>query len=84
MRNIIPFIISASQLISCFKHLLKTFSEPKPGTCPAAEGGFGTCVQECQHDIDCDGTQKCCSNGCGHTCVDAMPGNIVLFNLRKI
>ena len=54
--------------------LILTSLEPRPGTCPAVEGGFGTCAEECQHDMDCGGQQKCCSNGCGHTCVDALPG----------
>ncbi|XP_078000283.1 uncharacterized protein LOC144452853 isoform X2 [Glandiceps talaboti] len=47
-------------------------SEPvveKPGTCPAVEPGLvGTCVEECNSDHDCDGEDKCCSNGCGHVC----------------
>ena len=60
---------------------LFTNSEPRPGTCPAVEGSFGTCVEECQHDIDCTGEgQKCCSNGCGHVCVDAVPG-MYLYHL---
>ena len=55
------------------------FSEPKPGTCPAVDGGFGTCAEECQHDMDCEGHQKCCSNGCGHTCVNAIPGTVMIL-----
>ena len=46
------------------------------------EGSFGTCVEECQHDINCTGEgQKCCSNGCGHVCVNAVPGKY-LYNLH--
>ena len=38
--------------------------------CPAVEdGGFGTCAEECEFDVDCPRGHKCCSNGCGHTCV---------------
>ena len=38
--------------------------------CPHTDGAFGTCVEECSNDMDCQGQWKCCSNGCGHTCVD--------------
>jgi hypothetical protein len=30
--------------------------------------------EECSADWQCTGNQKCCSNGCGHTCVDPSPG----------
>ena len=39
----------------------------KPGSCPLAAGA-GACVEDCSLDADCHGNQKCCSNGCGHTC----------------
>ena len=39
----------------------------KIGTCPVPEGA-GICVELCTSDFDCDGNQKCCSNGCGHVC----------------
>nr|XP_006822461.1 PREDICTED: neurogenic locus notch homolog protein 1-like [Saccoglossus kowalevskii] len=42
----------------------------KPGSCPAVtDDTVGTCVEECSYDHDCFDDQKCCSNGCGHTCV---------------
>ncbi|XP_060551671.1 uncharacterized protein DDB_G0274171-like [Ruditapes philippinarum] len=41
----------------------------KPGVCQKPEG-FGACVELCSDDHDCTGDQKCCSNGCGHTCQD--------------
>lgn len=47
------------------------------GTCPAvAADSFGICVEQCSNDDDCTPTQKCCSNGCGHVCVEAenVPG----------
>ncbi|XP_072036376.1 uncharacterized protein [Amphiura filiformis] len=48
----------------------------KPGECPVGflpEGIVGTCVEECSSDDNCtDVSQKCCSNGCGHVCVDAL------------
>lgn len=41
----------------------------KPGFCPAVESDqLGTCEEECRIDDDCEGNQKCCSNGCGHVC----------------
>ncbi|XP_070563164.1 uncharacterized protein [Ptychodera flava] len=41
----------------------------KPGSCPApAEGTVGDCAEYCSSDADCSGDEKCCSNGCGHTC----------------
>lgn len=58
----------------------------KTGTCPkVADGIFGSCVQQCSHDNDCDGTtgsKKCCSNGCGKTCqVPGMVTSIVYLLL---
>ncbi|XP_038060820.1 cysteine-rich motor neuron 1 protein-like isoform X2 [Patiria miniata] len=43
------------------------------GECPTVtdSAGFGVCVELCDHDGNCTDTQKCCSNGCGHACVDA-------------
>ena len=28
----------------------------------------GICVEMCSSDQDCGGRERCCSNGCGHTC----------------
>ncbi|KAL3869860.1 hypothetical protein ACJMK2_042488 [Sinanodonta woodiana] len=39
----------------------------KPGTCPKPTS-IGPCVELCSSDVGCPGSQKCCSNGCGHTC----------------
>ncbi|XP_060600709.1 kielin/chordin-like protein [Ruditapes philippinarum] len=44
-------------------------NKEKPGVCIKPEG-FGACVELCSGDHDCTGDQKCCSNGCGHTCQD--------------
>ena len=41
----------------------------KDGVCPKA-GPFGACVVTCGADEDCDGSKKCCSNGCGAWCVE--------------
>ncbi|XP_033634885.1 uncharacterized protein LOC117296122 isoform X1 [Asterias rubens] len=47
---------------------------PKLGECPIVEpsSGFGICVQECDNDNGCSGEKKCCSNGCGNTCMDPL------------
>ena len=36
----------------------------------------GTCTEECQHDQDCHGEGKCCSNGCGHVCMTPIQGEL--------
>ncbi|XP_072015536.1 uncharacterized protein [Amphiura filiformis] len=38
--------------------------------CPSTEGMFGICIEECSINSDCTGEQICCSNGCGHTCLN--------------
>ena len=50
---------------------------PKAGQCPAPQGDtFGICPELCSNDEECDGDQKCCSNGCGHICVQ--PGELII------
>lgn len=45
--------------------------DEKPGYCPTVPSDqVGSCTEECPHDFNCTGSQKCCSNGCGHTCQD--------------
>ncbi|XP_060068958.1 papilin-like isoform X3 [Ylistrum balloti] len=45
--------------------------EFKPGSCKVVPlGRMGACVEECRSDYECHADQKCCSNGCGHTCQD--------------
>ncbi|CAC5425943.1 unnamed protein product [Mytilus coruscus] len=44
----------------------------KPGNCPTLTG-VGICLQNCSSDSHCTGDQKCCSNGCGHVCMDPAP-----------
>ena len=48
---------------------------PRPGECPAVpEGQMATCAEECTNDHSCTGNSKCCSNGCGHVCMDPISG----------
>ena len=50
-------------------------TDEKPGMCPMVDGDVaGTCVDECQADMDCRGLSKCCSNGCGHVCSEPHAG----------
>lgn len=49
----------------------------KPGQCPfLVPPGFNNqmdgnyCSYECRTDSHCDGTKRCCSNGCGTQCVE--------------
>ena len=54
----------------------------KSGQCPRLEqGSVGTCYEECQNDGDCAGDSKCCSNGCGHVCMNP-EGNILTLNYK--
>lgn len=42
----------------------------RPGECPALpDDSIDACVDQCSYDLECPSTTKCCSNGCGHTCV---------------
>ena len=41
--------------------------------CPAVDADVaGLCVEQCRHDMDCWGERKCCSNGCGHVCLEPL------------
>lgn len=40
------------------------------GACPPV-ANIGICVNACLNDQDCPAAQKCCFNGCGHTCMAA-------------
>lgn len=56
--------------------VLFLFTELKDGMCPVpARNSSAICSEECQMDSDCTLTQKCCFNGCGHTCQGA--GNVM-------
>ncbi|XP_063434047.1 uncharacterized protein LOC134715647 isoform X2 [Mytilus trossulus] len=45
--------------------------EELPGNCPEiSKDQAGTCVEQCSAMKKCPEGKKCCSNGCGHTCVE--------------
>ncbi|KAL4231149.1 hypothetical protein ACF0H5_008732 [Mactra antiquata] len=49
------------------------YCPPRQGQCPVIpEGVVGTCVEMCTSDIDCVQGYLCCSNGCGHVCMEAV------------
>ncbi|XP_048258469.1 prestalk protein-like isoform X2 [Haliotis rufescens] len=61
------------QQVRCFRAPCKSpiascVAVEKEGSCPSTDGAFGICVESCSNDGSCPGSQKCCSNGCGHTC----------------
>ena len=43
-------------------------------SCPETDKDHaGICIEECSVDVECDDGHKCCSNGCGHSCVKGVP-----------
>ena len=39
--------------------------------CPEVDpNSFGICPEDCSNDSDCTNGQLCCSNGCGHVCME--------------
>uniref|UniRef100_S4RCB5 WAP domain-containing protein n=1 Tax=Petromyzon marinus TaxID=7757 RepID=S4RCB5_PETMA len=61
----------------------------KPGSCPKQRPGtIGICVNLCKDDDSCTGEQKCCSNGCGRTCMEPVrpdkPGACAFVNMSNI
>ncbi|XP_060520392.1 papilin isoform X2 [Cylas formicarius] len=51
----------------------------KLGQCPALVQRGSTCEEECRNDADCALDLKCCSTGCGTSCVEPVkpPGELV-------
>uniref|UniRef100_A0A8C5LHI3 WAP four-disulfide core domain protein 18-like n=1 Tax=Jaculus jaculus TaxID=51337 RepID=A0A8C5LHI3_JACJA len=44
--------------------------QEKPGACPKVRpGNVGICEERCSGDNSCPKKMKCCSNGCGHVCM---------------
>ena len=43
--------------------------DEKEGECPIVTGP-GICAEMCSSDKFCPRRQKCCSNGCGHVCME--------------
>ncbi|KAJ8724321.1 hypothetical protein PYW08_015795 [Mythimna loreyi] len=49
-------------------------NEKKPGTCPISDTPKweAACVEACNSDSQCDGTQRCCRHACGSTCSEPL------------
>ncbi|XP_061194362.1 uncharacterized protein LOC133202542 [Saccostrea echinata] len=47
--------------------------ELKDGECPSTQSNR-ECLEECQMDSNCTGSEKCCYNGCGRTCQEPESG----------
>ncbi|XP_052093883.1 neuroendocrine convertase 2-like isoform X3 [Mytilus californianus] len=43
-------------------------SEVRSDECPSPSHLTDSCVEQCTNDSDCSVQEKCCYNGCGHTC----------------
>ena len=42
-------------------------------SCPVTGDAIGACDELCSMDDDCSSAELCCSNGCGHSCVESAP-----------
>ena len=42
---------------------------------------MGACSELCSNDLDCNNTTKCCSNGCGRSCV--VPDRIPYYSIPQ-
>ena len=49
---------------------------------PLSSDVAGICSEECSSDSDCTNSQRCCSNGCGHTCSDPVRIPYVAYDLQ--
>ncbi|GCC19118.1 hypothetical protein chiPu_0022177, partial [Chiloscyllium punctatum] len=56
----------------------------KPGSCPQKSVGVRLCGEMCIVDSDCPGNQKCCGNGCGHSCVTPKKGTVQQRDTQRI
>lgn len=62
-------LVSSDCAESC--RFLQRVNTIRPGTCPPetqATGFAAICIVSCDNDANCNGSLKCCSNGCGWTC----------------
>jgi hypothetical protein len=67
---VVVAIVAAALVAVVNTSVVNTQTSPSsPGTCPEATG-MGICVEECSGHDDCESGKMCCSNGCGHVCMD--------------
>jgi len=63
-------MVSAYEQRTCNYNILPGLPK-KLGQCPyLIPVTAGSCDYECQSDLNCNGTAKCCSNGCGTQCIE--------------
>ncbi|XP_048510814.1 papilin isoform X3 [Athalia rosae] len=55
----------------------------KPGNCPSVLNST-TCEEECSSDADCPEDYKCCSNGCGTSCLQPAPTEPVTTTFEPV
>ncbi|XP_011689368.1 PREDICTED: papilin isoform X5 [Wasmannia auropunctata] len=53
----------------------------KPGHCPKVSNST-RCEQECVTDADCPGEWKCCNSGCGTSCLEPAPEELLTTTSR--
>ena len=60
-------------------------AEGKPEFCPKPKPDqIGICVDACQGDDDCSGSEKCCFNGCGNVCMKQLDMDVFpIFRLGQ-
>ena len=69
------FLAIIDYVVIAFEHFV---TARKPGVCPV-NTDFTTCeirADQCASDSDCVGNRKCCSDGCGRTCLRRRRGKL--------
>ena len=71
-------------LVCCPKCLIQYCMLLISKGCPKMpDGTVGLCVEMCKDDSEC-GDQMCCSNGCGHMCMDPVNGMTTALSLSPL
>lgn len=53
--------------------------ESKEGICPNISTEHCRDLLDCQHDVQCNGHQKCCYSGCGPKCIEAVNQDVCIL-----
>jgi hypothetical protein len=66
-------VVESEEMARIRTHYLVAGLPKKSGQCPyLIPATAGSCDYECRSDLNCKGTAKCCSNGCGTQCVEPL------------
>lgn len=82
INGLLPLSFIQNQEDDCEQscRFLKHVETVRPGTCPRpaeeSEDSEAACVVNCNADPACEGSMKCCDNGCGYTCQTPVHVNI--------